>query len=131
MMRTALFLGVLAAFGCAPSDGSKILVSETLDVEPQMFVYHKFQTDYLGTYTLTVSPQGGDVEGWVNPGASEPRFQFLEDGSLPLAKAFPVGNQYSLSGQLDWGGAHIVLYNRGKAPVKAKCRLKYLEQKPK
>ena len=131
MMRRSLaaFIVVLGS-ACGSSDGPKVLVNGILEVAPKNFVFHKFQTDYPGTYTLTVTPQGEGVEGWVSPGLQEPRFEFLEDDKLPLAKPFGVGKDDTLTGPLDWGGAHIVLYNRGSAPVKVKCHLSYLEKKP-
>ena len=74
MNRTLLLLGAIAALfqGCGPADPNKVVVNGSFEVEPGKFMFHKVTLEGMGNFTLTVAPQGGDVEAWLAPGDAPP-----------------------------------------------------------
>ncbi len=122
MKRTCLLL-LLVAVGCAPSDPNKSVVRGNFEVKPGEFMYHKVTLEGMGTFTLTITPEGGDVEAWLAPGEARPMVIYNKNEPLPMAKQFAAGKEDSATGTYAWGGHHIVVFNRGPAAVKVACKL--------
>ncbi|HVE43196.1 MAG TPA: hypothetical protein VNM14_25195 [Planctomycetota bacterium] len=122
MNRTCLLL-LLIASGCAPSDPNKSVISGNFEVKPGEFMYHKVNLEGMGTYTLTITPEGGDVEAWLAPGEARPMVVYNPNEPLGMAKWFKAGQEDSATGSYAWGGHHIVVFSRGSAPVKVRCKL--------
>jgi hypothetical protein len=117
---------MVAAFvfaGCGPRDSAKVLTNGEFDVPPKQFAYKKFTLDLGGTYTMTLTPKGGDLEAWVEPGEVGPIPLYSPNEKLPKAKIFADGKEDMVAGTLGWGGAHAVLFNRSEVTVRVKCRL--------
>ena len=131
-MRTfcALALACFVA-GCGPRDPNKVILNEESEVAPKQFAYKKFTLDLGGTYKLTLTPKGGNLEAWVEPGETRPFVIYSDNQPTPKASLFTDGKEDILTGTLGWGGAHVVVFNRGSAPVKMKCRLTVLPNGPK
>jgi len=109
--------------GCGTRDRSKVLLNEEIEIPPKKFSYKKFTLDLGGTYAMTLSPKGGDLEAWVEAGEAAPLVIYSPTETLPKAKVFADGKEDSVSGVLGWGGAHAILFNRGDASVRVKCKL--------
>jgi len=120
--RTCLLL-LLVASGCVPSDPNKSSVGGSFEVKPGEFMYHKVALEGMGTFTLTIKPEGGDVEAWLAPGEARPIVVYNQSEPLPMAKWFKAGQEDSSTGSYAWGGHHIVVFNRGPATVKVHCKL--------
>src|SRR5689334_11338806 len=84
--------------GCGPRDRIKVLASGEMDVAPKQFAYKKFTLDLGGTYTMTLTPIGGEVEAWVEPGEAAPIVISSEQEKMPKAKVFAEGKEDSVSG---------------------------------
>jgi hypothetical protein len=122
-MKNARLLLLLIASGCTPSDPNKSEVGGTFEVKPGEFMYHKVTLEGMGTFTLTLTPQGGNVEAWLAPGEARPMVIYNPNEPLPMAKQFAEGKEDSATGTYAWGGHHIVVFNRGPATVKVRCKL--------
>ena len=122
MKRRCLLLLLLAS-GCAPSDPNKSVVGGNFEVKPGEFMYHKVTLEGMGNFTLTITPEGGDVEAWLEPGEARPMVVYNPNEPLYKAKLFKAGQEDSATGTYAWGGHHIVVFNRGPAAVKVRCKL--------
>lgn len=123
----------LAGFlaGCGPKDPNKVVLNEESEVAPKQFAYKKFTLDLGGTYTLTLTPKGGNLEAWVQDGEVRPIVIYSDNEPMPRAKLFADGKEDTLTGALGWGGAHVIVFNRGSAPVRMKCKLTVVPNGPK
>ena len=93
--------------------------------------FKKVTVDRMGSFTLTVHPEGGDVEAWFSPGEAQPLVIYNANEPLPMAKKFVAGKEDTATGTCDWGGHHVVVFNRGPATVKVRCKLVVVENPPK
>ena len=121
----------LALSGCGPSDPDKIVLNGDFPVEPGKFAFKKVQVDRMGSFTLSVTPTGGDVEAWFSPGEAQPLVVYAPNEPLPMAKKFEAGKEGTSTGTCDWGGHHVVVFNRGPATVTVRLKLTVLENPPK
>ena len=129
MNKITLLLGVIVALfqGCGPADPNKVVVNGSFEVEPGKFMFHKVTLEGMGNFTLTVAPQGGDVEAWLAPGDARPLVVYNPNEPLPQAKLFAAGKEDSATGSYAWGGHHVVVFNRGPAAIKVRCKLIVVE----
>ncbi len=116
---------------CGPSDPNNVVVNGTIEIASGKFVFQKFTLDLGGTYTMTLTPEGGDVEAWVEPSEAAPIVVYNPNEPLPKAKVFAAGKEDSVSGTLGWGGAHVVVFNRGPATIKVRCKVTAVANQPK
>jgi len=127
-MKRPYLLLLLLVSGCAPSDPNKAMVGGTFEVKPGEFMYHKVNLEGMGTFTLTLKPEGGDVEAWLAPGEARPIVVYNPNEPLPMAKQFKAGQEDSAAGSYAWGGHHIVVFNRGPGAVKVRCTLTTIKE---
>jgi hypothetical protein len=118
----AVALALLVA-GCGKRDGPRVIVDEAFEIPQKQFAAKKFTLDLGGTYELTISPTGGNLEAWVQAGEARPMIVYNDKEAMPQAKLFSDGKQDTVSGALGWGGAHVIIFNRTAAPVRLKCKL--------
>jgi|SRR6185295_16666523 len=124
-------IGVLATQGCGgSSDPDRPLFNETFTVEPGKFMYKKLELTKAGSFTLTLTPEGGNIEAWLSPGAAAPLVVYNPNEALPMAKVFEAGKEDVKTGTNDWGPHNIVVFNRSAANVKVRCKLVVVPNPP-
>jgi len=126
-----LLPAILVLQCCGPADPNMVVVKGDIEIVPGKFYFQKFTLDLGGTFTMTLTPQGGDVEAWVEPGEAQPIIVYNPNEPLPKAKLFAAGKEDSVSGTLGWGGAHVVIFNRGPATAKVRCKVTAVANQPK
>ena len=125
-------LALLLSLGCGgSSDPNKIVLDGKFDVEAGKFAFKKVTVDRMGSFTLTIHPEGGDVEAWFSPGEAQPLVIYNANEPLPMARKFAAGKEDTATGTCDWGGHHVVVFNRGPGTVKVRCKLVVVENPPK
>jgi len=122
-----VLVAVAAFLGCGSGDPKPIVIKSDFSVDPGKFAFQKVTLDRAGTFTLTLTPQGGDVEAWFSPGEAQPLVVYDRNEPLPMAKRFEAGKEDSTAGSCDWGGHHLVVFNRGAAAVQVRCTLTVVE----
>jgi hypothetical protein len=133
MKRFLPALGIAVLFSCGPSDPNLVLVNGQLEVPPGKVAFHRFEIYKTGTFTLTFTPKGGEVYGWVSPGDNQPVLFVVVDPSAPPfgAKQCADGKEGTVTGTVGWGGSHVAVFNPGASAVKVRCKLTFLENAPK
>lgn len=121
----------LAVQGCGSSDPNPPLFNESFTVEPGKFMYKKLELSKAGSFALTLTPEGGSVEAWLSPGAAPPMVIYNPNEPLAMAKVFEAGKEDAKTGTNDWGPHNIVVFNRGPANVKVRCKLVVVPNSPK
>ena len=126
MRLLTILAAVFLVAGCGPTDPNKVLINTEFEVPSKKAAFHKFTLDLGGSFTMTLTPKGGNLEAWVEPGEAAPFVVYSDKEAYPKAKVFLDGQEETITGTLGWGGAHVIVFNRSDHPIRAKCRLTVL-----
>lgn len=127
MRRLVGGLILLFAAGCGPNDPNKTLARGEVTIPPGKGSYNQLTIDKNCTFTLTFSAKGGEIDGWVEPGAQVmPIVVYDPQVKLPRATLCADGKEETVAGALGWGSAQLMLFNRGTVPVQVRYKLTIL-----
>jgi hypothetical protein len=124
MRRLVGGLLILFAAGCGSKDPNKVLASGEVSVPPGKGSFNQLNIATNCSFTLTFSAKGGEIDGWVEPGAQVmPIVVYDPKTPLPKAKVCADGQEETSTGTLGWGSAQLMLFNRGTVPVQVRYKL--------
>src|SRR5436190_17205949 len=102
MKRLLPLLAVLLFQACGPTDRTTILCDDTVTIPPRELFCKSIELPIGGSFTMTVTPDGGGVEVWSQPGKEQP-FVIYDDPPRPGCAHIPSGQEGKDSATLGWG----------------------------